>query len=176
MSTLLIISALGTDRPGLVNDLSKSIADCGCNIQDSRMTVLGGEFALMILSAGHWGAIAKLEDALPGLQKRLDLTLISRRTQERATPGNAMPYSVEVIALDNPGIVSELARFFSSRQINIHDMYTGSYAAAHTGTPMFSVNLTIEIPADTHLSSLREQFLDFCDALNLDAVMEPIKG
>ncbi len=176
MSTLLIISALGTDRPGLINDLSKAIADSGCNIQDSRMTVLGGEFALMMLIAGHWGAVAKLEDTLPALQKRLDLTLISRRTQTRTTPGNALPYSVEVIALDHPGIVSELAGFFSSRQINIHDMYTGSYAAAHTGTPMFSLNLTIEIPAGTHLSSLREQFLDFCDALNLDAVMEPIKG
>ena len=51
-----------------------------------------------------------------------------------------------------------------------------SYSAPHTGTPMISVNLAIGIPANTHIALLREEFLDFCDDLNLDAVMEPIKG
>jgi glycine cleavage system transcriptional repressor len=41
---------------------------------------------------------------------------------------------------------------------------------------MFSVHISLEVPADTHIASLREEFLDFCDRLNLDAVIEPIKG
>jgi len=176
MSSLLIISALGKDRPGIVNELSQAIMDYDCNIQDSRMTILGGEFAVIMLVAGNWNGIAKLEDGLPTLEQRLDLTIISRRTEPRAGTQNAIPYSVEVIALDHPGIVNQLAGFFSSRGINIHDLYTGSYAAAHTGTPMFTLNMTIEIPAETHIAALREQFLDFCDTLNLDAVMEPVKG
>ncbi len=173
--TLLIISALGTDRPGLVNELSQAICDAACSIEDSRMTVLGGEFAIVMLVAGKWSSIAKLEQALPTLESRLSLTLQSRRTEPRVLDNSAVPYSVEVIALDNPGIVAQLAGFFSQRGINIHDLYTGSYAAAHTGTRMFSMNMTIEVPADTHISTLREQFLEFCDSLNLDAVMEPIK-
>ena len=55
-------------------------------------------------------------------------------------------------------------------------MVTRSYSAPHTGTPMFSVNLAIGIPASMHIAMLREEFLDFCDDLNLDAVLEPIKG
>jgi len=176
MSSLLIISALGKDRPGLVNEFSQAVMDYDCNIQDSRMSILGGEFAVIMLVAGHWNGIAKLEDGLPALEQRLGLTIISRRTEARAGTHNAIPYSVEVIALDHPGIVNQLAGFFSSRGINIHDLYTGSYAAAHTGTPMFTLNMTIEIPAETHIAALREQFLDFCDTLNLDAVMEPVKG
>jgi glycine cleavage system transcriptional repressor len=55
-------------------------------------------------------------------------------------------------------------------------MATSSYAAAHTGTPMFSVHLTVDIPASQQISALRDEFMDFCDQLNLDAVMEPVKG
>ncbi|HDJ86419.1 MAG TPA: glycine cleavage system protein R, partial [Chromatiales bacterium] len=43
MNNLLVVSALGQDRPGIVNELSLAILNCGCNIEDSRMTVLGGE-------------------------------------------------------------------------------------------------------------------------------------
>jgi glycine cleavage system transcriptional repressor len=54
-------------------------------------------------------------------------------------------------------------------------MATTGYAAAHTGTPMFSVHMTVGIPADVHIASLREEFMDFCDSMNLDAVLEPLK-
>ena len=45
----LVISAQGKDRPGIVNTLSKAALDSGCNITNSRMAVLGGEFALILL-------------------------------------------------------------------------------------------------------------------------------
>ncbi len=81
-----------------------------------------------------------------------------------------------MVALDHPGIVHNLASFFSQRNINIQDLATACYCAAHTGTPMFSVHMTLDVPADTHIAGLREEFLDFCDRLNLDAVIEPVKG
>ena len=59
--TYFVISALGDDRPGIVNDLSRVILDCGCNIEDSRMSVLGGEFALILMTSGSWDGVAKLE-------------------------------------------------------------------------------------------------------------------
>lgn len=172
---LLVLSAIGQDRPGLVNDLTAHIVDAGCNIVDSRMTVLGGEFAILMMLEGPWGSIAKLESQIPGLQKKLDLTLISRRTEDRA-PSAGRPYQVEVVAMDHPGIVHQLAGFFSARNINIQDLYTDTYRAAHTGALMFTANLTVSIPGEVPISHLRDEFLDFCDSLNLDAVLEPVKG
>ena len=172
----LVISALGKDRPGIVKALSKRILDEGCNITDSRMTVLGGEFAILLLTEGHWNTLAKLENALPELEDELQLTIISKRTEGRARSNNLLPYMVEVVSMDHPGIVNQLAEFFSERNINIEDMMTASYSAAHTGTPMFSVHMSVGIPADIHIAGLREDFMDYCDALNLDAVIEPIKG
>jgi glycine cleavage system transcriptional repressor len=173
--TYLVISALGKDRAGIVDELTRAILDDGCNIVDSRMTVLGGEFAMLLMVEGNWNTLAKLESALPELHKRLGLTIISERTEDREAEGQLMPYMVEVVSLDHPGIVHNLARFFSQRSINIEDMVTSSYAAAHTGTPMFSVHMTIGIPSEVHIAGLRDEFMDFCDSMNLDAVLEPVK-
>jgi glycine cleavage system transcriptional repressor len=41
---------------------------------------------------------------------------------------------------------------------------------------MFSVRMSIGIPADNTFATLRDEFMDFCDSMNIDAVLEPIKG
>lgn len=171
----IVISALGEDKPGLIDKLSWHIFESGCNIEDSRMTVLGGDFAVLTLVAGNWNNIAKLEAHLPTLEKSLDMILTARRTEKQTETGNLLPYGVDVVALDHPGIVHKLANFFSTRQINVQELVTSSYNAAHTGTPMFNVHMTVGIPAETHIASIREEFMDFCDQLNLDAVIEPVK-
>ena len=172
----LVISALGADRPGIVDQLSKAVYELDCNIADSRMTVLGGEFAILLLVQGPWNKLAKLEDQIDELQQELELTIICKRTERREPGKNLLPYMVDVVSLDHPGIVYSLASFFSRRNINIEDMSTTGYAAAHTGTPMFNVHMSVGIPADIHIAALREEFMDFCDSMNLDAVLEPIKG
>jgi glycine cleavage system transcriptional repressor len=80
---------------------------------------------------------------------------------------------VEVVAMDHPGIVHEVARFFSDRGINIGDLSTGTYPAPHTGTEMFSLELTLSVPAGESVAALREEFLNFCEQRNLDATMAP---
>jgi len=172
----LVISVLGEDRPGIVNELARVVSDTGCNIEDSRMTVLGGDFAVILLVNGRWNELAKLEAALPGLERRLALSITAKRTATRRRQSNLLPYTVEVVSIDHPGIVHQLANFFSSREVNIRDMATTTYAAAHTGTPMFSVQMTVDVPAAMHIARLREDFMDFCDQLNLDAIIEPVKS
>ncbi len=175
MQSLLVLSAIGQDRSGIVQSISHSITDCGCNITDSRMTVLGGEFAVIMLLGGTWDAIVKLENSLPRLEKKLDLIIVSKRTENRSITKNQLSYIVEVVSMDHPGIVHDIAKFMSDYQINIEDLSTSSYAAPHTGTQMFSMNMTISIPADLSIAKLRNEFMDMCDDLNLDAVMGPLK-
>ena len=172
----LVLSALGKDRPGIVDELSRTIYELDCNIADSRMTVLGGEFAVLLMIEGPWNQLAKLEGQLPDLQERLGMTIISRRTESRAPQNDLLPYTVEVVSLDHPGIVHQLASFFSQRNINIEDMNTSSYAAPHTGSAMFAVHMNVDIPANIQIAELRDEFMDFCDTMNLDAVLEPLKG
>lgn len=174
MQQFLVISAVGRDRPGIVNQLSDAILASGGNIADSRMSVLGGEFALILLVNGEEAAIAALENRLPAMQEQLELTLVSRRTQARAQAGG-VPYYVEVVSMDHPGIVRDVAEFFSSRNINIEELSTRTYPAAHTGTPMFALNMTISVPPSLSVSATRKAFIQFCDDLNLDGDLEPVR-
>ena len=85
-----------------------------------------------------------------------------------------MPYAVDVVALDQQGIVFNLANFFASRDIEIADVATSRYAAAHTGAPMFSVQMTVNVPSSIHVAQMRDEFYDLCDEMNLDGVVEAI--
>lgn len=172
----LVITATGEDQVGLVENLTNQITESGCNIERSRMAGLGGQFALIMLVSGAWNTIAKLEGQVGQLGKQLGLTIVHQRTGERMRPEPAMPYRVQVVALDHPGIVHSLARFFSNYGINIEELNTDTYPAPHTGTPMFSVEMTVGVPASTHIATLRDDFLNYCDHLNLDATFEPLQG
>lgn len=172
----LVISALGHDRPGIVDELARLASESRCSIADSRMAVLGQEFAIILMVSGTWDAIAKLEVQLPAIGRRLELEILVRRTESRPAQKAAIPYNVHVIALDNPGIVHEIANFFASQGINIEAMETSTYAAPHTGSQMFALSMTVNIPASLHIASLRESFMIFCDDRNLDAIIEPFKA
>lgn len=175
MQNFLAVSAIGENRPGLIEPIVKAFRECGCNVNDSRMTVVGDRFTMMALLSGTWDAIAKIESLLPRLEQEIDITFVAQRAAVREPSRDLMPYAVEVIAVDQVGIVHQIAQFFARREINIEDMYSGNYTAAHTGTPMFSLHMTISIPTDVSIAAMRSDFMDFCDQLNLDAIMEPVK-
>ena len=117
--------------------------------------------------------LAQLETDQDSLSQELDLLITLKRTRRPDQRPTSLPYEVEVVAMDNPGIVHEIANFFSSRSINIDDLHTGTYAAPHTGTPMFSLHLVLSMSAEQSVAQLRDAFLDFCEARNLDATMSP---
>jgi glycine cleavage system transcriptional repressor len=176
MSQLIVISAIGTDRTGVVQDLTKVILSCGGNIEESRMTTLGSEFAMLLLVSGNWATLNKLEQGLNKLGNGKDLTVSIRQTDAKLPAGDRMPYAVDIVSLDQQGIVFNLANFFAARDVEIADVATRSYAAAHTGSPMFAVQMAINVPSTIHIAQLREEFLEICDRLNLDAILEPVKA
>jgi glycine cleavage system transcriptional repressor len=176
MKQLIAISAIGSDRTGLVYDLTRVVVDCGGNVLESRMTALGNEFAVLMLVSGNWHTMTKLEGELAKLAESSGLTISSRRTEARPPRTDMVSYTVDVVCLDQPGVLHALAGFFSSRGIDIGDISTRTYAAAHTGAPMFSVYMVVLVPTRLHVAALREEFMDLCDQMNLDAILEPLKA
>ena len=176
MKQFIAISAIGNDRIGLVHDLSKAVADCGGSISESRMTALGSDFAMLMPISGNWHSIARIETELNKLAEASGVSIQVRRTAERAAREDMIPYSVDVVCLDQAGIVAAVSGFFAARGIDIGELSTRGYAAAHTGAQMFSVYMIINVPARIHVGALREEFMDFCDQMNLDAILEPVKN
>jgi glycine cleavage system transcriptional repressor len=173
----LVISAIGSDRPGIVNELSQLIVQNNGNIDDSRMTVLGGEFAIILLISANINELDNIEQLLKQQASSFELSIITKQTSNKALSEKVLdekkiPYIVEVLAMDNPGIVYKLTDFFSSRKINIQSLQTDRYPAPHTGTQMFAIEIVIAVPQSIIINDLREDFLDLCDDMNLDASIE----
>jgi glycine cleavage system transcriptional repressor len=176
MKQHLAVSAIGGDRTGMVHELTRVISECGGNISESRMASLGTEFAMLLLVSGNWHALAKLETELKRLAETSSLSIHLKRTEPRAARTDMLPYSIDVVCLDQSGIVSGLSGFFATRGIDIAEVSTRSYPAAHTGAPMFAVQMIVNVPSRIHVAHLREEFMEFCDSLNLDAILEPVKS
>jgi glycine cleavage system transcriptional repressor len=176
MKQHLAVSAIGNDRTGMVHELTRVISESGGNISESRMASLGTEFAMLLLVSGNWHALAKLETELKRLAETSSLSIHLKRTEPRTARTDMLPYSIDVVCLDQSGIVSGLSGFFATRGIDIAEVSTRSYPAAHTGAPMFAVQMIVNVPSRIHVAHLREEFMEFCDSLNLDAILEPVKS
>ncbi|HDY97737.1 MAG TPA: glycine cleavage system protein R [Pseudomonas sabulinigri] len=169
----LVINVMSQETTSLASLLTRLCTEQRCMIVNSRMSRHGTCAVLLLQVGGNWDALARLETLLPPLAKREHFVLSMSRSQSLEERPQALPYNVFVTAAQRPELVGELCTFFQQLSIDIEDLQSFTYLAQHTGTPMLNLTLTIAIPARTQLSWLREQFLDFCDELNLDAVIEP---
>lgn len=172
MEKLIAVTAIGPDRAGLIRDLSGIVTAAAGNIQESRMIALGSEFAILMLVGGHWASVAKIREKLVSLERGGNLTITVRDSSPR-TQKTCAPYLIDAISLDHEGIVLGLSEFFATRDLEIAEMNTRRYNAPHTGAAMFSLQMTVNIPAEMSVGQLRDEFLDYCDRENLDALMEP---
>ncbi|HKK15365.1 MAG TPA: ACT domain-containing protein [Gammaproteobacteria bacterium] len=175
MDNNLVIAAIGTNSPTIIEELTRAVSDCGCNIGDSRLTIMGNELCAQMIVTGSWDAIAKIEDTLRRREQKLGVTIITRRTTCPANARKLMPYAIDVVGLDQAGIVHNIVKFIVDNNIIIQDIETHTYQASSTTTTMFSLHMNINIPSELSIASIRGDFMDYCDQLNLDAIMEPVK-
>jgi glycine cleavage system transcriptional repressor len=172
----LLVSASASADMQLLSVLGKRAVDAGCNLLEARVSILGREVCVLLLAGGAWDAVAKFENALTRLAREEQIQLQVKRTGARTLAGTALPYAIEVIAADRPGVLYALSDFFARRGVIVETLNSSRYKAAQTGADMFSATLSIGVPSSMHIAGLRDDFLEFCDAQNLDAILEPIKG
>ena len=171
----LLINAYTTHPESPLLSVTRRIADSGCNLVDARLATVGRDVSMTALATGSWDSVAKLEAMLGRLDREEGLKLNWYRTAAKQSQSSLLPYIVEVVAADKPGILFQLADFFDRQGITIENLQSTRYRAMQTGAEMFSAQVTIGVPANMHIAALRDDFLEFCDHLNLDAIMDPMK-
>lgn len=173
-----VLTAIGKDKPGLVAAVSRYILQCGCNIEDSRMAILGGEFAMVILVDGDAAAVEKLVKNAAETASTAGLSIQAHQTSgpgEGALAGT-IPYRLDAYSLDHPGIVQRIAHFLAERQINIRAMDTRLSYAPHTGQPLFSLHATVDVPTKENVSELRNGLAAIGGDENIDIELKPANG
>jgi glycine cleavage system transcriptional repressor len=164
----LILTVVGPDQVGLVEKISAFIARQGGNIEDSKMAVFCGEFALILLISGESGSLFKIANHYRDLEVETGLA-ISIKTPSARKPAEAvLPYALTASCMDHPGIVYQISGILSSFGINIESMETKTYAAPVSGTPIFRLEAHISLPNTVNISSLRERFAEIQKQENID--------
>ena len=169
----LVISALGANPMELTNVLCRASQENRCAVVSSRLTRHGEYSALILQVSGSWDALARLETSLPTLAKRHSLTISVKRSSALESRPQSLPYVAYVSAAYRPDILNELCQFFLDHRVELESLTCDTYQAPQTGGTMLNATLTVTLPPGTQISWLRDQFLDFADALNLDALIEP---
>jgi glycine cleavage system transcriptional repressor len=175
MKTYFILSAIGKDRPGIVADVSEVIYDCGGNIEDSSMSLLRNNFALLLLFSTEREEVnQKLSAGLKRLEWEKKLTVFfSPIPLEEAHPKAKEPmdrFEITTSGIDHAGIVYKVCRLLADRKVSIVDMETRRVASAESGTPLFEMD--IDVPRLIPEKDLREDLRYLADELVIDLVLK----
>ncbi len=170
----LIVTAVGPDRIGLVEKISEFVLQQGCSIDDSKMAVFCGEFALILLISGEKDDLSKIAGGYGELGSQTGLN-ISIKTPSRKKPVQAvLPYELTAFCMDRPGVVYRLSNVLSHLGINIESMETKTYAAPVSATPLFRLEALISVPAQVNLNELRARFEELEKEENIDIRLSQI--
>ncbi len=171
----LAITALGNTPINFIAEILPAVRDCRCSIVEIRSSRLAQASAGYLLVQGNWSQIAKLESTLDVMQKRMAIKIHTLRPDTKDKGNDSLPYSLETLSLDRDNVIESITIFLLDRQVDIEEITGSAYQAPYVQTHVFSTKFVILIPPHVPLLSLREEFLDFCDQLNVDAILEPIK-
>ncbi len=174
MKTRAVLSAIGPDRPGLVAKITDFLLARGGNVEDSRMAVLGGDFAVILLFSVDSAGFETIMRDRERLAAETDLALVLRRTEARAPQDEArLLWQVKAVALDHPGIVHRLSEALAQRGINIVEFESHVAPAPVSGTPVFSMEAAISVPASVRAADLRAALARIGDEECVDIDVRP---
>ncbi|ARZ00248.1 glycine cleavage system transcriptional repressor [Yersinia ruckeri] len=162
----LVITALGADRPGIVNTITRHVSSCGCNIEDSRLAMFGEEFTFIMLLSGSWNAITLIESTLPQKGAELDLLIVMKRTN--AQYQQAMPATVwvKVEVKDSPHIIERFTNLFHCHNMNIAELVSKTQPAKDDTPPILHIQISAHSPASQNSSIIEQAFAKLCTELN----------
>lgn len=166
MAQQLVITAIGTDRTGIVSKLARLVTDYNANIIDSRMAVFGNEFTFIMLINGDQAAISKIEYLIPALGLELDLTTMTKRTTARPRTQVVAHYILDYSGPDRVGTLGAITGLMAS-----HNIYIGSLQSATSiiadGTVQLHSQMSMEIPEGVEPAIIETEVMTLLAELNL---------
>jgi glycine cleavage system transcriptional repressor len=164
----LILTAIGPDQLGLVEKISAFISSRNCNIEDSKMAVFCGEFAVIVLISGESANLARIGSQYRDIERETGLSVTIKTPAVRKTPESFLPYKLTASCMDHPGIVYHISGLLRSLGVNIESMETKTYFAPVSGTPLFQLEADLAVPARANINEIRERLGELQREQNID--------
>lgn len=158
----ICLTVLGRERPGIVAGITGVLFEEDCNIRDSTMTILAGEFSmLLIVELPPVMTNLQLERALREVQRRFELTVLIKTLKEEEfhfhKPPNSRTWAITIYGGDRKGIVHHVASLMSRKGISITDLKTRVISSlAGAGI----VSMRVMAPVGVDIEEVRKQLND----------------
>ncbi len=171
MTTSLVFTFIGTDKPGLVEKLTNIVAEHEGNWLESRMSQLAGQFAGITrvqIASAH---VDKLQQALNQLSGD-DLTIVIQTGNHNELNTSTQKLALSLIGNDRPGILKELSSALAARHINLTEMNTKLTSAPMTAETLFEAHAEIAVPLTQNLEELSDKLEEIANDLSVDITLD----
>ncbi len=171
MNVLLVMTIIGTDRPGLVDRLSTVIADHDGNWLESRMANLGGQFAGILRIQVPVARQDQLREQLAALDAEgLKVLIHGDQPPGAVTQPAGTLAQLEVVGHDRPGIIREISQVLARQGVNVEDLSTQTESAPMAADLLFRARAKIQLPPDCSLDDLQQALETIASDLMVDLV------
>ncbi len=169
------LTIIGRDRPGIVAQVTDILYRMGCNIADSSSTILGGQFAMiLIISHPEFKGRDDFGDAfLPLEESQLSVFLRTLKPGGERRPD--MPGEICMISVygsDKPGIVFRVTNELGARGVNITDLNTKLVGSSER--PVYVMMLEAILPEDLSIDDLDNAMKGLQKELQVDISVRSI--
>ena len=160
----IIITAIGKDRPGLVNKITKIISDNNGSVENSKMIKIDDQFAIIINFIIN-GSSKIIEQKLQTIKK---LSFFCKKTEKNSTV-QVYEKSFTIKGADDKGIMDSISNYFKEKSINITQIESYIESAPTTGSPLFNMVVTFDENKQTS-NQIKNDLLEICEKMNLNLI------
>ena len=171
MITKVILSAVGSDRPGLTQSLADAVLAAGGNWLESHLSRLGGKYVGSVLVEIEEDKLTALEGQIRDVDVAGLHVSIVAAGEEPATPAHLI--SIELVGQDRPGIVREVTAILANLSVNIEDFWSGTENSSWSGERLFRATARLSIPADTSFEQVRAALEAISGEIMVDLTITP---
>ena len=169
MAESLVITFVGVDRPGIVQDLTAMVHGQQGNWLESKMSRMAGKFAGIALIEVSRERLDALKEEL---QEIPDVSVIVEMTDTQDSDAGMLSYQLNIVGLDRQGILQEVTNELSRKSINVIELETRVSSAPMSGDKMFHADASVLVPASVDLIEFHERLDAVADDLGVDILLE----
>ena len=170
--TRMVLSVVGSDRPGLTRALAAAVLSAGGNWLESHLSQLGGLFVGSVLVEIYAEAVDDLRAAVARVDARgLDIRIAPAGDAPEAE-GEALQLSL--VGQDRPGIVNQVTDVLRTLDANLETFASRIEPAPHSGASLFHMGARLRLPVGMPVTDLQRALEAVSGEVMVDIALAPV--
>ena len=167
----VILSVIGSDRPGLTQALAGAVLSAGGNWLESHLSRLGGLYVGSVLVELETGEIEALRTAVRAVDAQgLEVRIVAA-LDGPGVAGEALRFSL--VGQDRPGIVRQVTAILSDLEVNIETFDPRITAEPHSGAPLFLMEASLRLPPGLQAAAVQDALEAISAEIMVDFSLTP---